>query len=75
VDQSLGLLKESTVLADTVPFDFGPPFPVKPAHELYGEQLLESGRINSARAQFNLALTRAPKRALSLKGLAASSME
>lgn len=74
VDQSLGLLKEATTLADTLPFDYGPPFPVKPAHELYGEQLLESGRINSARAQFNLALVRAPKRALSLKGLAASSM-
>jgi tetratricopeptide (TPR) repeat protein len=75
VDQSLGLLKEATTLADTLPFDYGPPFPVKPAHELYGEQLLESGRINSARAQFDFALARAPKRALSLKGLAASSME
>lgn len=75
VDQGLALLKEATTLEDTIPFDYGPPFPVKPAHELYGEVLLESGRINSARAQFNLALARAPKRAHSLKGLAASSIE
>lgn len=75
VDQGLALLKETTTLEDTIPFDYGPPFPVKPAHELYGEVLLESGRINSARAQFNLALARAPKRAHSLKGLAAASIE
>ena len=74
VDQSLRLLKEATTMADALPFGYGPPFPVKPVHELYGEQLLESGRINSARAQFDLALARAPKRALSLKGLAASSL-
>ncbi len=75
VDQGLALLKEAVTLEDTIPFDYGPPFPVKPSHELYGEVLLESGRINSARAQFNLALARAPKRALSLKGLAAASIE
>ena len=75
VDQSLRLLKEATTMADALPFGYGPPFPVKPVHELYGEQLLESGRVNSARAQFDLALAGAPKRALSLKGLAASSME
>ena len=63
------------MLEDTIPFDYGPPFPVKPAHELYGEMLLESGRVNSARAQFNLALARAPKRRLSVKGLVASSIE
>ena len=74
-DPSLALLKETTTLEDTIPFDYGPPFPVKPTHELYGEMLLESGRINSARAQFNLALARAPKRGLSLKGLADSSIE
>ena len=73
--QSLSLLREAATLEDTLRFDYGPPFPVKPSHELYGEQLLESGRIDSARAQFNLALARAPKRALSIKGLAASSME
>lgn len=73
--QSLALLREAAMLEDTLPFDYGPPFPMKPAHELYGEQLLASGRINSARAQFNLALARAPKRALSIKGLAASSMK
>jgi len=74
-DQSLQLLKEATRLEDTIPFDYGPPFPVKPAHELYGEVLLNSGRGNSAKAQFRLALDRAPQRALSLQGLAASSLE
>ncbi len=74
-EQSLALLKEATTLEDTIPFDYGPPFPVKPAHELYGEQLLRAGKHRLAKAQFELALARAPKRTLSLKGLAASSTE
>jgi tetratricopeptide (TPR) repeat protein len=75
VDQSLALLKETTSLEDTLPFDYGPPFPVKPSHELYGEVLLETGQVNLAKDQFSLALVREPKRALSLRGLAAASMK
>jgi predicted Zn-dependent protease len=43
--------------------------PVKPSHELYGEMLLELDRPDEARAQFERALERTPRRALSLLGL------
>ena len=55
-----------------MPYEFGPPVPVKPAHELLGETLLALGRPDLARVQFELALLRAPRRALSLLGLARS---
>ncbi len=49
---------------------YGPPYPVKPAHELFGEMLLELDRPEEARKRFEQALDRAPRRALSLLGLA-----
>jgi hypothetical protein len=57
-------------MEDRMPFEFGPPAPAKPAHELFGEVLLGLGHAPQAQAQFELALKRAPKRALSLVGLA-----
>jgi predicted Zn-dependent protease len=44
--------------------------PPKPAHELLGEMLLNLDRPLEARRHFALALERAPKRTLSLLGLA-----
>ncbi len=70
VDEGLALLKETASLEDTIPFVAGPVFPVKPAHELFGEALLSLGKRDEARRQFALALERAPNRALSVKGLA-----
>ena len=55
---------------DGLSFEFGPPNPVKPAHELLGETLLKLGRANDARRAFEASLRRAPRRALSLLGLA-----
>lgn len=65
-------LKQAAVLEDQTPFEFGPPLPVKPAHELLGEVLLQLGRWDDARRQFEAALLRAPRRALSVLGLARS---
>jgi hypothetical protein len=48
--------------------DFGPPNPVKPAHELLAETLLAEGRFEEAKIHFELALKRAPGRRLSLEG-------
>ena len=61
-----------TSLLPLVPlvFEFGPPVPVKPAHELYGEVLLAEGRAPAARKEFERALERCPGRKLSLRGLA-----
>ncbi|MEC4674772.1 MAG: c-type cytochrome, partial [Nitrospirota bacterium] len=69
-NQGLSLLKEAATLQDSLPFEYGPPFPAKPSHELLGEVLLSVGRIEAARHHFEEALIRAPQRALSLKGLA-----
>ena len=48
----------------------GPPDPLKPAHELYGEVLLAQGNAKAAAEQFTAALLRMPNRAASLLGAA-----
>ncbi len=53
---------------DALTFEFGPPIPVKPAHELYGEELQAAHRPKEARDEFQRALARAPKRVQSLRG-------
>jgi len=68
-DQGLSILKEAVVLQDAVPYEYGPPFPVKPSHELLGEALLKAGRFQEAEKHFKAALDQAPERALSLRGL------
>ena len=69
-EQAVEVMKEATAAEDSRSFDYGPPIPVKPSHELLGEILLELGQPQEARSEFELALARAPKRVLSLKGLA-----
>jgi tetratricopeptide (TPR) repeat protein len=46
------------------------PYPIKPAGELYAEMLLAAGDAAGAMAQFQAALARTPRRAMSLLGLA-----
>ena len=69
-DQALKLLAQTAVEEDALTFEFGPPMPLKPAHELYGEELLAAHRPKEAREEFERALAHAPKRAQSLRGLA-----
>ncbi|NND70255.1 MAG: tetratricopeptide repeat protein [Rhodothermales bacterium] len=71
--QAVDLLNGAVVLEESLPFEYGPPDIVKPSHEMLGEVLLEAGRYDEAGDAFQAALTRAPKRALSLRGLAISS--
>ena len=68
-DAALRLLASAASAEDTLTFEFGPPVPVKPTHELYGEMLLEAGRANEAKKEFERALARCPRRTLSLRGL------
>lgn len=70
MDNAMHLLKEAISIEESMRFGYGPPEPVKPAHELFGEMLLDLHRSEEAQQQFQLALARAPKRALSLLGLA-----
>jgi tetratricopeptide (TPR) repeat protein len=74
-DEALALAAKAAAEEDALTFDFGPPVPVKPAHELAGEMLLEAGRPKEARDQFERALTRAPRRALSMQGLAKAARQ
>jgi tetratricopeptide (TPR) repeat protein len=69
-EQGLQLLARTASQEDALVFEFGPPVPVKPAHELYGEELLAAHRPKEAREEFQRALAHAPKRAQSLRGLA-----
>ncbi|MGA7237213.1 MAG: hypothetical protein WBY44_16120 [Bryobacteraceae bacterium] len=69
-DQALKLLAQTAAEEDALTFEFGPPMPLKPAHELYGEELLVAHRPKEAREEFERALAHAPKRAQSLRGLA-----
>jgi len=63
-------LRAAAATEDRMPFEFGPPVIVKPTHEMLGEALLELGRAEEARGEFKRALELAPRRALSLLGLA-----
>ena len=67
---ALEQLREAAYLEDQMPLDFGPPHPVKPAHELLGEVLLELGQAAEAQVEFEKALARAPRRMRALMGLA-----
>jgi len=71
--EALALLDEATAAEDAMPLDYGPPVIVKPSHELYGEVLLKLGRPGDARVQFEKSLARAPRRTLSLSGLASAA--
>lgn len=64
------IMQSAVAAEDELSLGYGPPYPVKPAHELFGEMLLELDRPEEAREEFERALDRAPRRALSLLGLA-----
>lgn len=69
-EEALALLREAAELEDTLPPPSGPPSPMKPAHELYGEVLLQAGRAEEASEQFEASLLRTPNRTASLLGAA-----
>jgi tetratricopeptide (TPR) repeat protein len=68
--QALEMMTAAAAREDEMPFEFGPPFVVKPTHELHGETLLGLGRADEAHAAFQRSLERAPRRIASLLGLA-----
>jgi tetratricopeptide (TPR) repeat protein len=72
-DQAIALAKEAADVELTTEAPSGPPDPIKPALELYGELLAEAGRDKAAAAAFEQSLLRTPNRTPSVKGLAAVS--
>jgi tetratricopeptide (TPR) repeat protein len=63
-------MQEAVALERELPPPLGPPRPIKPAPELFGEILLELGRPGEAAAEFERALASWPNRSLTLLGLA-----
>ena len=74
-DEALRLLTAAAAEEDGLSFEFGPPMPVKPAHELLGEMLLADGRAKEARVEFERTLAKCPKRTLALRGLAKAAAQ
>ena len=69
-EEAIALAKGAVDVEVTMEAPSGPPDPIKPALELYGELLAEAGRDKEAMAAFEQALLRTPNRTPSVKGLA-----
>ncbi len=69
-DASTALMEEAVAIANSMGLPNGAAIPIKPAHELYGEILLELDRPQQAMTWFEASLRRTPNRPLSLRGLA-----
>jgi tetratricopeptide (TPR) repeat protein len=68
--EAVRLAKEAADIELTMSAPSGPPEPIKPALEFYGEALLDAGRSADAAKAFQQQLLRTPKRTPSLDGLA-----
>jgi tetratricopeptide (TPR) repeat protein len=69
-DEALKLAKEAMEIELALSPPSGPPDPMKPAPEFYGELLLDAGRTAEAIAALELSLQRTPNRTPSVKALA-----
>ena len=67
------LLKEAVAIEATLDAPSGPPEPIKPSFELYGQFLNATGRGKEAATQFHQALLRMPNRRISVEGLQQTS--
>ena len=68
--EAVRLAKAAADIESTLAAPSGPPEPIKPALEFYGEALLDAGRPAEAAAAFQQQLLRTPKRTPSVDGLA-----
>jgi tetratricopeptide (TPR) repeat protein len=68
-DEALVLARQAAAVEEGLSFEFGPPLPVKPPHELVGDLLMDVRRPGEAVTAYEAALRRTPGRALSLLGL------
>ena len=68
--EAVRLAKQAADIESTLAAPSGPPDPIKPAMEFYGEVLLDADRPAEAAVAFQQALLRTPKRTPSVEGLA-----
>jgi tetratricopeptide (TPR) repeat protein len=69
-DEAVRMAKEAADLDMTMAPPFGPPEPIMPAIELYGDILLATGNAKAAIAAYQAELLRTPNRTPTLKALA-----
>ena len=67
---ALALFRDAAAQEAALPMPFGPPMTIKPPLEAAGELLLVMGKPAEARAEFQKALARTPRRTAPLLGLA-----
>ena len=68
--EAVRLASQAADVESTLSAPSGPPEPIKPALEFYGEVLLDAGEPTKAAAAFRQALLRTPNRTPSMEGLA-----
>jgi len=68
--EAMAKMKEAVAIEDSIDDLSQPPYPVIPAHELFGTLLIELNRPADAREQFLQALKRTPGRPKAIYGLA-----
>ena len=68
-DESLKLAKEAMEIELSLSAPSGPPDPIKPAPEFYGELLIQAGKPAEAVAALELSLQRTPNRTPSVKAM------
>jgi tetratricopeptide (TPR) repeat protein len=73
--RAIELMTTATQLEEQMGAPSGPPWIIKPSHELFGEILLKAGKPKEAAEKFRVALLRQPNRARSLLGVARASMQ
>lgn len=75
LDAAITTMQQAIALEESMPPPPGPPFVLKPAHELLGEILLRANRPAEAAPQFATALYRHPNRARALLGAARAAAQ
>jgi tetratricopeptide (TPR) repeat protein len=70
VDEALAKMKEAVAIEDSIDSLSQPPYPIIPAHELFGTLLMELNRPADAKEQFLQSLKRTPGRPKAIYGIA-----
>jgi len=71
-EAGIGRVREAIATAETLPFEYGPPFSAKPLNELLGDLLLAADRAEEAAVAYQRCLATQPERRLSVQGLTAA---
>jgi tetratricopeptide (TPR) repeat protein len=69
-DRAIAMMNEAIAVEDSIDVLSQPPYPIIPAHELYGDMLLHGDRPAEAITQFAATLRRTPGRPKAIYGIA-----